>query len=226
MALANTKKTTLLLLKILEHIVSDNDRHARWLNTLSYLEYIGVRKMLKSLPAHILSRAFLDHIHEEARHSLFFKNLAKKISQKNFSFKEHELLAPQAANSYFQQVDHYSVKFSFSNPVISYLYTAYALEQRALSFYFLYDEMLKRKDFPFSLQPILNDEQEHLEFVFKKIQKTDPLWESALEEISHFEHQKYFALLIAWEKEVFDIPFAPHLHQMAKKSSSPYQHKI
>ena len=226
MVLTNTKKTTLLLLRILEKVVSDKNLHSRWLNTLSYLEYIGTRKMLKSLPAHILSKAFLDHIHEEARHSLFFKNLAQKVAQKNLSFKDHELLAPQEGSDYFQQVDHYSVKFSFSNPVINYLYTTYTLEQRALSFYFLYDEMLKRKGFSFSLQSVLNDEKAHLDFVFKKIQKINPLWESNLEEISHFEHQKYFSFLITLEKVIFDIPFIAKFRHLKKEKYSSYHQKV
>ena len=221
-----TKKTTLLFLKILEKIISDKNRHACWLNTLSYLEYIGTRKMLKSLPAPILSRAFLDHIFEEARHSLFFKTLAQKTAQKNLSFKEHELLAGPSASAYFQQVDHYNKRFSFSNPVINYLYTSYTVEQRALVIYSLYDEVLKRKGFSFSLQPVLNDEKEHLDFVFKKIQKADPLWEKNLEDIHHFEHQKYFSFLIALEREVFDIPFIPPPHQLNQEQSLSHHPKI
>ena len=222
----HTKKTTLLLLKILEKIISDENLHSRWLNTLSYLEYIGTRKMLKSLPAHILSKAFLEHIHEEARHSLFFKNLAQKIAQKNLSFKNHELLVSQAGSDYFQQVDHYSVKFSFSNPIISYLYTTYTIEQRALLIYSVYNEILQRKGFSFTLQSVLNDEQAHLDFVFKKIQKIDPLWERNLEEIDDFEHQKYFSWLILLEREIFDIPLMTDFHQLRKKHSASYQQKI
>jgi len=224
--LTNTKKTTLLLLRILEKIISDKNLHSLWLNTLSYLEYIGTRKILKSLPAHILSKAFLDHIYEEAGHSLFFKNLAQKLAQRNLSFKEHELLAPQAGNGYFQQVDHYSVKFSFSNPVISYLYTTYILEQRALGFYSLYDEVLRKKGFSFSLQSVLDDEKTHLDFVFKKIQKIDPLWGSNLEEISHFEHQKYFSFLISLEKIIFDIPLMASFHQLQKEAGFSCHQKI
>lgn len=221
-----TKKTTLLLLKILERVISEKVLHSRWLNTLSYLEYIGTRKILKSLPAHILSKTFLEHINEEARHSLFFKNLALKVGHKNLSFKEHELLAPKAGNDYFQQIDRYTLKFSFSNPVISYLYTTYIVEQRALVVYSLYNDTLKRKAGSFSIESVLNDEREHCDFVFEKIQKIDPLWEKNLEDMIHFEHQKYFALLIAFEKEVCDIPFIKNLHQLKKENQHPYHKNI
>lgn len=219
-----SKKTTLLLLKILEKITSDNSLHSRWLNTLSYLEYIGTRKMLKALPAHILDEKFLEHINEEARHSLFFKKLAhKQAAKKKIGFTEQEMIASQAASDYFQKIDHYLGKFSFSNPTLNYLYTTYIVEQRALVVYSLYDEILKRKSFAFSVQSVLNDEKDHLAFVFKEIQKWDPLWESHLEEARHFEHKKYFSLLIAFERDVFEIPFIKHFHRLSKDYSSPYQ---
>ena len=219
-----SKKTTLLLLKILEKITSDSHLHSKWLNTLSYLEYIGTRKMLKALPAHTLNERSLEHIHEEARHSLFFKRLAKKqSSKKEIGFTEKEMIASQSASDYFQKIDHYLGKFLFSNPVLNYLYTTYIIEQRALVVYSLYDEVLKRKSFSFSIQSILNDEKDHLAFVFKEIQQWDPLWENHLEEVRHFEHKKYFSLLIAFEREAFDIPFIKHFPHLNKDYKSPYQ---
>lgn len=201
-----TKKTTLLLLKIIEKILSHKSLHARWLNSLSYFEYIGTRKMLKSLPAHMLNKYFLEHIQEESRHSLFFKTLAQKTANKELGFKEHEMLVPKQVANYFQQVDHYSLKFSFDSVQMYYLYTTYAVEQRAMVVYSFYNEILRKRNWSFSLQSVLNDERAHLDFVLNKIQKMDPLWESHIEEISLFEHQKYFAFLIALEEELFEKP--------------------
>ena len=220
-----TKKTTLLLLKILETVTSHKDLHAKFLNTLSYLEYIGARKMLKSLPAPILNKSFLDHINEEIRHSLFLKSLAEKLAQTNYGFKEQELIAGSEASRYFQEVDHYGLKFSFSNPVLNYLYTTYAIEQRAMIFYSLYNDILKKKIFPFSMQSILNDEAEHLDYVLKQIQKIDPFWETQLEEISQFEHQKYFSFLISLEKEISRFYLIPHFHSF-KQSNKTSSHKV
>ena len=221
-----TKKTTLLLLKILETVTSHKDLHAKFLNTLSYLEYIGARKMLKSLPASILDKTFLEHINEEIRHSLFLKSLAQNLAKKSSSFKEQELIAGSTASHYFQEVDHYGLKFSFSNPVLNYLYTTYAIEQRAILFYSLYNDILKKKNFPFSMQTILNDELEHLDHVLKKIQEMDPFWEVNLEEISQFEHQKYFSFLINLEKEVSEFYLIPHFRSLKTASKSSPYHKI
>ena len=220
-----TKKTTLLLLNILEKIIANQSLHSLWLNTLSYLEYIGLRKMLKSLPASLLDKILLDHINEEARHSLFFKKLAQKTAQKNLSFRDEELLAPQTGRAYFQQVDHYSLKF-FSNPAVNYLYTTYAIEQRAVILYSLYNDLLKKKACFFSLQAVLNDESKHLDFVLQKIQETDPLWEKNLEDIAHFEHQKYFSFLIDLEKAISDTPLMSDFPSLQKETHSSYHQKI
>ena len=221
----HTKKTTLLLLKILETVTTDKKLHFRFLNTLSYLEYLGTRKMLKSLPSPILNKVILDHINEESRHSLFLKTIAEKLAGTSLGFKEHELIANSTASQYFQEVDHYSLKFSFSNPVLNYLYTTYAIEQRALLFYSLYNDILKKKAFQFSMKSILNDEANHLDCVLKKVQKMDVFWERNLEEISQFEHQKYFSLLINIEKEISANSFNPYLSSFKKEDKSSY-HRI
>ena len=222
-----TKKTTLLLLTLLEKISSDDSLHARFLNTLSYLEYIGTRKMLKSLPSSILDKTLLDHINEESKHSLILKSLAQKMAKKSMGFTEKEMIAGESAKNYFREIDHFSLKFSFDNPILNYLYTTYAVEQRALVFYSLYNDLLKKKAFSFSLSSILNDELKHLDFVLNEIKSKDFNWENNLDEINHFEHKKYFAFLIELEKSVFDYEdlVSPPYHR-SQKDKNLFYHKI
>ena len=223
-----TKKTTLLLLNILEKVSSDDSLHARFLNTLSYLEYIGSRKMLKSLPSSIFDKVLLDHVNEETRHSLILKSFAEKLAKKSMGFEEEELLIGESAKDYFQEVDHFSLKFGFNNPVLNYLYTTYAIEQRALVFYSLYNDILKKKGFPFSLSMILDDELKHLDAVFNQIKLKDFNWENNLDEINHFEHKKYFSFLIKLEQSVFGyenlLPTPPYQH--SQKEKNLFYHKI
>ena len=40
-------------------VVADTALHARWLNTFSYLEYVGFRKIVKSQRAEVLTAAIL-----------------------------------------------------------------------------------------------------------------------------------------------------------------------
>jgi hypothetical protein len=46
-------------------IVVDKKLHARWLNTFSYLEYIGFRKIVKSQMAEALTNKVISHALEE-----------------------------------------------------------------------------------------------------------------------------------------------------------------
>jgi hypothetical protein len=48
-------------------IVVDKKLHARWLNTFSYLEYIGFRKIVKSQMAEALTNKVISHALEEGR---------------------------------------------------------------------------------------------------------------------------------------------------------------
>ena len=56
-------------------VVADRALHARWLNTFSYLEYVGFRKIVKSQRAEGLTAAILGHACEEARHALSVHSL-------------------------------------------------------------------------------------------------------------------------------------------------------
>ncbi|MGI9548498.1 MAG: hypothetical protein ACR2M7_00750 [Bdellovibrionales bacterium] len=198
-----TKKTTLLLIKILEKIVSDKDLHGLWLNTLSFLEYIGTRKMLKALPASCLNETLLAHINEESRHSLFFKKLSHKVSGKQFCFAEHEMICSKEAETYFQQIDKEATSFSRSNPILNYLYTTYTVELRAILLYSIYSKILKRNEFPFTLNFVLKEEEQHLAAVMQSIKTLDPFAEQNFEELKEFEHRAYFSLLRKLEQKIF-----------------------
>jgi hypothetical protein len=64
---------------LLDRMVADPSLHARWLNTFSYLEYVGFRKIEKSERAETLTAAVLGRACEEGRHALRLKTLAIKL---------------------------------------------------------------------------------------------------------------------------------------------------
>ena len=214
-----TKKTTLLLIKILEKIVSDKELHGLWLNTLSFLEYIGTRKMLKALPASCLNETLLAHINEESRHSLFFKKLSHKVSGKQFFFAEHEMICSKEAENYFQQIDQEARSFSRSNPTLNYLYTTYTVELRAILLYSIYSKILKRNQLPFTLNFVLKEEEQHLAAVMQSIKTLDPFAEQNFEELKEFEHRAYFSLLRKIEQKIFH-PSASKAKDLSQTSSS------
>ena len=176
----------------LQNISKDAHTHAKFLNTLSFLEYIGARKILKSLQAPLLNETLLGHIAEEAYHSLFFKKLARKVCKKQFSFEEEEMLAGRNMESYFQSLDQKACEMTKNQKFLNYLYTTWIIEKRAVTTYKIYNQILKENKFPFTLNSILRDEDKHLEEVETTIKKQDP------------DHDKHFALLKNFEAKEFD----------------------
>lgn len=159
--------------KLLEKIISNRKLHGHWLNTLSYLEYIGARKIIKSQGSNELSYSMICHISEEARHALFFKRLCDK----NFegacpTYSEDYLLAGKAASDYFQSLDRY-VGNLLDNSYLSYLYVTLLVEERALSVYQVYNKLLIQNNFNFNLKSILAEEDRHLLETLKEIKKID-----------------------------------------------------
>lgn len=187
----------------LNKVVLKNKTHAYWLNTLSFLEHIGSRKIVKSQNSHSLSFTLLEHIAEESRHAYFFKKLAQKLVEEKTcpNFEEKFMLNGKEGEKYFQQLDR-SVETNLKSSdserskvilFLNYLYTTWLVERRALWLYEIYSDILKEKKFSFHLKPVLVDEDKHLETVEKELRNKDP----------HFNKRgTYFSSL---EEEKFDI---------------------
>lgn len=55
------------------HIVAQPERHAKWLNTLSFLENCGARKIAACEHPILVQEEMLKHAAEEFRHALHLK---------------------------------------------------------------------------------------------------------------------------------------------------------
>ncbi len=84
--------------------------HARFVNTLARLEYVGVRKILKSRRAERLDLDGLQHILDEAVHALRLKKAAAALGRRAAStsgtFADGATLAGDAGETYLQALDH------------------------------------------------------------------------------------------------------------------------
>src|SRR4051795_5042096 len=95
---------------LLDRIIPRPDLHARFVNTLSRLEYVGVRKILKSRRAERLDQDGLQHILDEAVHALRLKKAATALSTAAGSgtdgavrtFAESDTLAGEAGDNCLQ----------------------------------------------------------------------------------------------------------------------------
>ena len=135
------------------------------MNTLAYLEYVGARKIIKSLHSDFLTLEELKHFVEEARHAYFFK----KMGERNFTnfpatFAEENLLGGRAAKDYFQGLDHFIFnELGGDQSKLNYFYVTWSIEERAMKLYSLYDELLVAEKSSLRLTSILKEEANHLQ---------------------------------------------------------------
>ena len=66
------------LASVLENIVNDNLLHSKWLNTLSYMENAGAKKISASEHKEEVTLLILKHAAEEHRHAYYLKKQLTK----------------------------------------------------------------------------------------------------------------------------------------------------
>lgn len=161
-------------------IVKDTQLHARWLNTFSFLEYVGFRKIVKSQKAEALNATILTHAVEEGRHALRLKKLAMQIGGPAFeTYAADVLLCGEEAEDYFQSLDH-QCEAQFSEygeqecARLTYLYVTWLVERRALEVYGLYKSALAGTEIAQKLDGLLTEEIGHLRQVESELAISDP----------------------------------------------------
>ncbi len=147
--------------EILKTIVNHPKLHGKFLNTLSMIEYIGARKILKSQNKENLNIIMLKHCSEELKHSIFLKSIALQVYDKlEDCYSEKTTLAYHEANNYIQGIDNICAKFlNKKENFLNYLLSTYTIEVRALEFYNYYNKILE----DFNLDFLIKEEHAHLD---------------------------------------------------------------
>lgn len=95
--------------KILEKICANAELHAKWLNTLAYLENCGARKISACQHPRGVDTLMLKHAAEESRHAFFLKSLINKHFpsqvEKNSNFESQSLFAPKMTYRYLDRLE-------------------------------------------------------------------------------------------------------------------------
>ncbi len=141
---------------------------AAFLHTLSFLEYVGSRKIMKSQHANQMSLEVLGHVSEEVRHARIFKKLAEQIGKRKLGgYKNDDLLCMEEAENYFQTVDREvgEVAKRTNDPEIAYRLTTLLVEERALLLYPELESLLASQGFPGRVAGILKEEEDHLQSI-------------------------------------------------------------
>jgi hypothetical protein len=191
---------------LISQIVADPALHARWLNTFSYLEYVGFRKIVKSQRAEVLTAAILGHACEEGRHALGLKKLAVKLGGAGFdSYAPQVLLCGEEAEAYFQDLDQscdeaFADRSADERVRLAYGYVTWLVERRALDVYGLYKNALGDSEIARKLGGLLAEETKHLSDIETLLQAADPAFSTRSKEFEAVENSLYEVFLAALTK--------------------------
>lgn len=146
---------------LIKSVVANPILHGRWLNTLSYLEHCGARKIAKAVGPPIVKEERLKHAAEEFRHAFYLKSQLQRIGQRLEDYRLTALLGGWASYHYLHALDLFAARHV--NRHLSYLLVTYAIELRAGELYPLYQAALRQVKSKIQVQSILLEEKEHLQ---------------------------------------------------------------
>jgi len=193
-------------------IVADAALHARWLNTFSFLEYVGFRKIVKSQRAETLSGAVLTHALEEGRHALGLRKIAVKLGGPDFdSYAPETLLCGAEAESYFQDLDSscdaaFADRDEAERTRLAYATVTALVERRALDVYGIYARALGESEIVRKLEGLLAEEVKHLGEVESWLTDAGVEGVIAAADLPGRESELYERFLDALEHELANVP--------------------
>ena len=167
-------------------IVSNDQWHAKWLNTLSMMENSGARKISASEHPTKVNLIILKHAAEEARHAYYLKKQLSKLDAPeciDYSYKH--LLAPVESYQYLHRLDTQVSRYvqeqlsltGYELRYAAYLLVTYAIEVRADSLYEIYQTALKKVQSKVTVKSIITEEIGHLEEMTKQLIEFSEDWE-------------------------------------------------
>ena len=170
----------------LSAILKDNALHAKWLNTLSFMENAGAKKISASEDKEKVSLIILKHAAEEHRHAYYLKKQISKIGEGLCeNYEDQYLIAPKASKYYLNNLDVQVCKYIKSElglkgndlKFAAYLLVTYAIELRADELYPLYQDALSALESKVTVKSIILEEEGHLEEMIHQLKAFSPDWE-------------------------------------------------
>jgi hypothetical protein len=182
-----------LLKNYLEAILPIPLLHAQWLNTLSYLENAGARKIAKYEHPTKVKEEMLKHAAEEFRHAHHLKREIKKLSS-GFNFDDYQLDSLWGGLKTIRYLDRLEILISRK------LKKEVSSPYRALEVYPLYQNLLKQRRFNIHIQSILLEERGHLKEISDEISRFDIL-KSFVPWIHEVEERYFLEWMSCMQKE-------------------------
>ncbi|MFS4428145.1 hypothetical protein [Chryseobacterium sp. S90] len=202
---------------LLKKIVQEGSTHAKWLNTLSFMENAGARKISKCEHPILVSQIQLKHAAEEHRHAYYLKKQIGKIDPELCkTYESTELLAPIATSQYLHSLDikacrYLQKAFNLDKTDIkyaAYLFVTYAIEVRADELYPVYQEALTEASSKIMVKSIILEEEGHLEEMINQLNEFSPDWKHHADYILTIEKELHQEWINAITQEVAQLNYA------------------
>jgi len=199
------------LQQLLSQIISHNASHARFLNTLSFMENAGARKISASEHPETVSLMILKHAAEEHRHAYYLKKQLDKISLGICTtYARETLLAPAESCSYLNMLDVLTSRYlkkemGLTGPDLrfaAYLFVTYAIELRADELYPLYQLELSKIQHKVTVKSIILEEAGHLEEMILQLEDFSADWQSHAAVIIDIEHRLFTKWIAAMQQAI------------------------
>lgn len=204
---------------LLTRIVSSDELHAKWLNTLSFLENCGARKIAACEHPTLVKEEMLKHAAEEFRHAHYLKRQIQRIWTRPMeTYSLDSMLGGMATLHYLNALDLKTSRYlkgQTSLRAASYLLVTYAIEVRAAELYPIYDEILRSANSPIAVKSILLEEKEHLNEMRAGL-KNLPSGFTDAEQICAIENSLYKIWLDSIERTIYN-----HLNERPRPKNPP-----
>lgn len=199
------------MIDVISKIVADETLHAKWLNTLSFMENAGARKISKSEDKTKVSLIQLKHAAEEHRHAYYLKKQIQKLNVPFLiGYEFNELLTPKNTRFYLHALDMKCCRYlkkelmltDYELKYAAYLFVTYVIELRADELYPIYQEELTRMNSKVMVKSIILEEEGHLEEMLTQLKSFDPNWEKHAARIHKIEQTLFNDWMVALKVEV------------------------
>lgn len=187
--------------QILNTIVETPSIHAKWLNTLSFMENAGARKISASEDKENVNLIILKHAAEEHRHAYYLKRQIAKLGDNLCpNYQNQYLISPASSKYYLAVLDVLVCKYLKKElgltgaklKFTAYLLVTYAIEVRADELYPIYQAALTNAESKVTVKSIILEEEGHLEEMLAQLKQFSADWEI------------YAAVALEFENQLFD----------------------
>lgn len=202
------------LQNVISNIVKDKLLHAKWLNTLSYMENAGAKKISASEDKEKVNLIILKHAAEEHRHAYYLKKQISKLDEDICkTYTNDELLTAKHTKHYLNALDiavcrYLKQHFNLSGGNLkfaAYLFVTYAIEVRADELYPVYQSALNASKSKVNVKSIILEEEGHLEEMIHQLENFSADWKKHADETVKIETELFNNWIVALQQEYLSV---------------------